>query len=567
MRTQFTTLAITLLLSTQVFAQDDSVGSVSLPLEQYQALTQSSGSPQSGPTHAFSNVRVNVSVSEEGGTTRAQVNVSARVRTFREDGWTLVPLASAGALSGATVGGASAPLIERGGLVAWPVEGAGTHEVTWSYHVDAARYESGWALALPTPGSGGQLSATFADMDVSPVVVPASGVSTTRNGGNTQVSASIPAGSGVQLFWRADAAGGYTLSRARYSGEVIGDSVRWTVALSVDLDGSGRALVPLFPSSVALESVVVDRSEAPIAVHDGRFAVPIRGRGRHRITATFLVPIHRDGGLPHVELDIAPTPVSRFELALPGEREVQVTPHAGVTSARRGETTLSSFNVPMSSHVSIRWAEAVPEDTEAIETRANANIIHIVRPDEGVLNLRALVAYEISRGTMRRAVLSLPEGVQVNSVESSGGVVGDWRVTGEGDERILTVFLDREVGGALELDVRYERSWPVATRTSETFAVPLLRAVEDEGVTRQRGMVALLSIRELTLEPRDTEHVTRVGDNALPAGVRDALEATVAHTYRYLDEEPELTARRLRSDPRHHSIKETSCKRSPDTKC
>lgn len=540
MRLLLITLALS--LASPVAAQDPG-GTVQLPLGRYQELTQPQSGGSAGPSHAFSDVRVSVSVREDGGLARATVSVQAKARTFRDDGWTLVPLASAGGVRDASVDGSPAPLVDHGGVTAWPAQGAGAHDLAWTFDVDASRHEGGWALALPTPAAGGQLTATFTGMDVAPVVVPASGVSTSRAGDDTRLSATLRAGSGVQITWRGDATGGYTLSRARYRGELLGESIRWTAELGAELEGTGRALVPLFPSSVALESVTVDRAEAPIAVHEGRFAVPLRGRGSHRIQATFLVPIQRDGGLPHVALDIASTPVSRFELTLPGDREVQVTPAAGVTSSRRGGATVASFNVPMSSHVGIQWAEAVPDDaTGAVETRANANVVHVVSPDEGVLNVRAFVGIEITRGTMRRAVLELPAGVQVNSVESLGDVVSDWRVTGSGSERELTVFLDREIEGALELEVRYERGWPIATRTSEAFEVPLLRVAAGEGVTRQRGMVALLALGELTLEPRETAHVSRVGDNALPASVRDEVEATVAHTYRYLDEAPRLSA-------------------------
>ena len=492
-------------------------GRVEIPLAVYQELLGGGSSTTDTPGHAFSNVNVTVRASEGDGRVSAEVTVSARVRTFGE-GWTLVPLASNGPISNARVGGNPAELIERAGIVAWPVEGEGTHQLQWTYSVDASRHGSGWVLGLANPGTGGQLDATFSGMSIEPVVMPASGVSVSSAGSDTRLSATLGAGSGVQLSWQADATGGFTLSRARYRAEPVGDAMRFTAELVAEVEGNGRAMIPLFPSNVALESVMVGRTEAPIAVQDDRFVVPIRGRGRHRITASFLVPIQRAEGLPRVEVDVAQTPVSRFELSLPGDREVNVNPQAGVETTRRNGKTLASFNVPMTEHVRIEWSEAVPVETVEVETRAHADIVHVVRPEEGVLGLRAFVKYEISRGTLRRADLDIPEGVQINSVESrNGDVVSDWRVEGD----VLTVFLDRELEGSLELDVKYERAWPVATRTTNAFEVPMLRARE---VHRQRGMVALLAVRELTLEPGESAHVSRVGDNQLPADVRDDLD-------------------------------------------
>lgn len=530
-------------MASSALAQE--VGSVELPLAAYQELLNERSPSSSEPAYAFSNVRMAVRISEDAGGARALVTVNANVRTF-SDGWTLVPLRATGAIESATAGGNAAALVERGGTVAWPAEGAGTHALTWTYPAVASRYDTSWVVALANPGAGAQLDATFVGMEVSPVLVPASGVNVETNGGNTRVRGSIPAGAGVQISWRGDATSGFTLSRARYRGELVGDAMRFTAELTAELDGS-RAMVPLFPSNVALEAVSVDRVEAAIAVQDSQFAVPIRGRGRHRITASFLVGVEREEGLPHVELDIAATPVSRFELELPGDRELHVVPEAGVSSSRRGERTAATFNVPMTRHVRIQWAEAVPLEAVEVETRAHADIVHVVRPDEGVLGLRAFVNYEVSRGSLRRAEIALPRDVQINSVQSRpGDVVSDWRVQGEGRERTLMVFLDREIEGSLQLDVNYERAWPVATRTTEAFDVPLLRA---KNVHRQRGMIALLAIRELTLEPGAAAHLSRVGDNQLPAAIRDDLDATVAHTFRYLDEAPRLAATGATREP------------------
>ncbi|MEM9067936.1 MAG: hypothetical protein AAGE52_05495 [Myxococcota bacterium] len=520
-------LGVPLLTSAQ-----ESEGAVHLPLSTYHELA-GGGSSEGAPRYALANMRLEVTVDDA----RATVVARATVRTFGED-WVLVPLPAVGGIVRAKVGSAPAELVERAGVLGFPAHGAGTHELEWTYHTSAVRHESGWALALPTGGAGAELSAVFRGGVESPLVMPAGSVSTTRSGSDTRLTATVPAGAQAQISWRADA-GSVTLSRARYQGEVVGESMRFSVEMSAELEGSRRVLVPLFPATVALESISVDRTEAAISVENGRFVVPIRGAGRHRIQAVFLVPIARDSGLPSVNLSIASTPVSRFELQLPGDREVEVSPGAGVLSTRRGEDTVARFSVPMSEQVRIQWSEAVPETNEAIETRAHAEIVHVVRPDDGVLGMRAIVTYAISRGAMRRAEVRLPPGVQVNAVENAEGVISDWRVTGEGNDRTLTVYLDREVEGSLALDVHYERAWPVATRTTDEFSVPLLRAL---GVHRQRGMVALLAMNELTLEPRDAAHVTRVGDNQLPTHVRDQLQATVAHTYRYLDEAPVLSA-------------------------
>ncbi len=523
------------LFTATAVAQVDTNGSVQLPLARYEALTRGSEG-EASPRYAFSDVAIAVSASEDG---TAEVTVSASVRVIGE-GVALVPLASSGAaLSSATADGHAAELVPSQGALAWPAE-AGTHRVSWSYRADARRFGDGRVISIATPPASARLTATLPVSDAGATVIPASSVDGSA-GDRTSLTASVPATGAVQIAWREAGTSGYTLSRARYRGRLAGDTVRFEAELTVELAGGERTLVPLFPQGVALEDVQVDRTEAAIAVIEdtGGFGVPVSGRGRHRIAATFSVPIRNGDGLPSIEVAIAPTPVCAFELRLPGERELTVEPYAGVSTTRSGGETVASFHVPMSEQVSIRWAEAVPEDAAAIELRASGELVHVVRPEEGVLSITAHATWEITRGATSRAELELPEGVQVNAVESSLGIVSDWRVAEESGRRVLTAFLDREVSERLELVVRYERPWPVATRERDAIDVPLLRA---RGVHRQRGMIALLSSGVLTLEPREEENVTRVGDNALPASVRDGLSATVASTYRYLDEPPRLVA-------------------------
>ncbi|MGE0787703.1 MAG: hypothetical protein AB7S26_18655 [Sandaracinaceae bacterium] len=518
-------------------------GTVRIPLAQYEQLTGTHGdSGDHASAYAFRPASVNVSIDEDGsGQASALVTVSTTVNVLTEQP-ILIPLAAAGiALRSATEGGQPLALVSRGGSIYWPTEGRGEHALSWSYRADVRRYGEGRVLALSLPEVSSHLTLTVPGSDRGVTVVPASDVTVSPSGAVTVVDATLPASGAVQVAWREPGGGGFTLSRAQYRGRLDGDVVRFEAELVVDLESGELARVPLFPATLALEEVRVDRAEAAIAEVDGSFVVPVRGRGRHRIEAAFQVPLRSrsDGageGLPGFDLTLTPTPVSRFELAIPGERDVEVTPHTGVTTTRTGGRSVATFHVPMSSAVSVRWSEAVPDDGQEVETSANASVVHVVRPDDGVLNVRAYVSYEITRGAMSRAELSVPAGVQINSVESPAGVVSDWRMS---SDRVLSVFLDRAVEGSLALEIEYERAWPVRTRTTEAFEVPLLRA---DAVNRQRGMVALLQSRELTLDPREEDRLTRVGDNLLPTEVRDRVPGTVAHTWRYLDEAPRLIA-------------------------
>jgi len=144
------------------------------------------------------------------------------------------------------------------------------------------------------------------------------------------------------------------------------------------------------------------------------------------------------------------------------------------------------------------------------------------------------VLYEVRRGETNRLELVVPADVQVNQVSSETGAIADWRLTLDGNAQLLQIFLDRQIQGELLFDVFYDRS----LTSGESEALPLLTA---RGVGRQRGMVALLSSRELTLDPVDEGASTRVGENQLPSFVRDEIELTIAHTFKYTDAPPSMT--------------------------
>jgi len=127
----------------------------------------------------------------------------------------------------------------------------------------------------------------------------------------------------------------------------------------------------------------------------------------------------------------------------------------------------------------------------------------------------------------------------VNRIWAPAGGVSDWVVADsdrEGRKRI-EVFLERPVTGEVVLEVSYEKLLGIGSGAEEAIAVPLLSA---DKVHRQRGMVALLSGAELALEPESEEGLSKVGENQLPAFIRNQISLTVAHTFKYIEALPKL---------------------------
>lgn len=554
-------ISLALLLSVGAEA-DQNGGSISMPLKAYHDLQQKARSEaRPAPAgYALGKAEVQVSASAEQDNVTAEVEVSLAIRVY-DDRWVIAPVLAAGtSMSTVTVDGEPVQLVTTPAGLAWSTKESGTHTMKLTYQVDASRTDAGFRLSIPVPQAAATtLTATLPGRNVEAAVIPAAGMQTTSDGKDTTVKATIPTTGGVHISWRRESTHRYAISRAAYRGQLVGDALTVTGKLSVDLFSAESVLLPLLPDTVTLKEVLVDGKRRGILLEEKEseseegeegqrsrhFVTLVKGRGTHEVSLSLSVPVKRGEGPPEAVINIPQVPVSRFELTLPGKKEVAVEPGTSVSHLRRGTGTVAQFNVPLSSKVTVRWSESAPVAAQE-ETRANAEVYHLIHAEEGVLHARAVVVYQVSRGQTNSITLELPAVAQVNRVTSESGAIADWRSTRVQKTKAqqVAVFLDRQVRGELVFEVAYEvllgQGRPSATQKDQPVLVPLMRVL---GTHRQRGMAALLATKELALKPVAEQLLTRVGENQLPASVRQRLDKTVAHTYKYSESDPRLTVR------------------------
>jgi hypothetical protein len=517
-------------------------GEVRVPLEDYERmLALLNTKPRPAPaTYAIGRSSVAVEVAETDRHTTASVAVTFRVETF-EDEWTLIPLLPPGAaLREASVDGRPVQLVEGPDGLSWSTNEAKAVTVVLRYSADAERSPAGYVLSLPVPRAAAtDLALAFPRRDVDLAVVPSADLRHEAQGDKTLFTASIPATSSILVSWRAAGKRPYAVSRAHYSGSLRDDALIWTARFQVELFGDAAVSLPVMPGEVTLNDIRVDGEAATVVVDKGMFVTMLQGRGSHEVMVDFQVPVVSDQGAPRAHLRIPRIPVSRFDLVLPGRKEVKVNPIANVETVIDGEETKARAFIPMSENVLFTWTEAVPEDLRG-QVRANASLYHVVRAEEGVLHALATVVYEITHGATNVLELEIPENTQVNRINSPTGALSDWAVTESEreDHKRIAVFLDHDVGGEFVLEVSYELLLGTARPGGEPVLLPLLGARD---VHRQRGMVALVAGKELALQPVLEEGVSKVGENQLPAFVRDRISATIAHTYKYTERTARLS--------------------------
>ncbi|MGI9324832.1 MAG: hypothetical protein ACR2PZ_06400 [Pseudomonadales bacterium] len=523
----------------QIELGTDPSGEVRVPLSVYQQMWQLlSEEPGSAPaSYAVGTSSIRAEVVDFDDRSSAQIRVTLSIEVF-EDEWTLVPvLATGAALQAASVDGQPVQLVQTPQGLAWSTSESGRYEMSLSYDVDAQRSEAGYVLPLPVPvAAATDLQLDFPSTGLDLAVVPAANLRTVEANGRTKITASVPATSAILVSWRVPLVSDYAISRARYVGSLIDDAVVWDGELQVQAFSAKRLTIPLLPSAVTLTDVGIDGAPATVFEQDGKFATVLQGRGSHEVNVRFLTPVIHTGGPPRVDVSIPKVPVSQFELKLPGRKEVSASSGANVQINEIDEFTVATVHVPLSEQISLGWVDAVPAELRTA-ARANAAVYHAVHAEEGVLQVAGTVVYEITHGEISTLNLELPVRAEVNRIVAPSGGVSDWTeaISEDGDSKTIIVFLDREVRGEFTLNVFYEQ---LLGPEAEGIDVPLLMGKD---LHRQRGMVALLVGSELSLSPSKEVDITRVGENQLPAYVRNALSMRVAHTYKYVSAKPILT--------------------------
>ncbi len=522
---------------------DSKPGEVKLPLNQYNQMIDKIRDPakiprQTPADYALGHARVSVSVKEIDNRATANIKVDLSIDVL-EDDWVLIPILPSGTpVRSVTVGGSPVELVTLETGMSWSVKKAGSYQMRLEYSVDAVRSKYGVSLPVPVPrASATSFTAKLPGTGLDVAVIPSADTQTSISGSQTIVKAAIPATSGIQVSWRAPSDDIPSISRAVYNGSLVQDAVIWTGVFSIELFNDQTATIKVVPGGVILMDIRADGKESPVLIEDGFFATRIKGQGNHRITVKFQIPVTRQNGPPRIDLSIPPVPVSQFSLTLPGKKEISVTPTSNVEHKTDDKKTTALVHFPMTSQVSFSWAEAVPEDIRT-ELRANASLYHTVHAEEGVLYAKAISVYEITSGETNILELELPDNIQINRITAASGAISDWRVIPrkQNKQEILNIFLDRKIKKSFTFEIFYDRSILGANK-DDPIPIPLLKAMN---VQRQRGMVALLASKELTLKPVEQEKVTRVGENQLPAFVRDSVEMTIAHTFKYVETSPKL---------------------------
>ncbi|KJR43096.1 hypothetical protein MCHI_001017 [Candidatus Magnetoovum chiemensis] len=494
---------------------------------------------------AKDNLGVNGIAAKENKWTKASVNISFNVKVL-EDRWTIIPiLPSDVALISVAVNSQPAELINTAYGLSFITKTSGSYSVTLQYNREITQSDDRDILSLPMPKStGSALNAEIARKIDDIIVSP--GIVTDINKGDalTRITAALPPTDTVQISWKTSGVEDYVISRAEYSGELKKDdkALFFTVNYQLQTLKDKSLIIPLLSKNITLREITINEEQAPIILKNDFFSIVINKAGVYNVAAKFTAPIDDSAGPSTAQFPIPIVPVSRFELLLPGNKELTVSPLSQISAAKENDYTRSVTYVPLTESVNFSWNEAVPEEDKE-RVQSSASLYHLAYAEEGALYLQAAVLYNVTRGKVSSLEFELPNNVQINKIEADVKAIIDWRITDLNEnKKLLTIYLNREIKDDFLFNIYYEHLLKKEKQDNETSAaanivIPLLTMKDIE---RQRGMIALLQGKELSLKPEVEEEVTKVGENQLPAFVKQKINMTIAHTYKYHSVSPVL---------------------------
>lgn len=480
---------------------------------------------------ALSAASVVVEVDPEGGGVTVMAELSAELSPETAETWQEVALLPAGvALESATIDGAPLALVPKGAALIWIARGSGSRHLSLRYRVAASGRVGLLEVPLPQAPSvtlTARLPGDVPSVEVSPGLV----AGLARSAAQTTVTAIVPRALSAQLRWGRASSDGAVVTAANYAGELVRGVVRWQAELTIE-SPEQATLVPVLRKDVAVLAARVDGQAATLEERGGLLWARVSGRGKKKLELTFEAPTRQGEGPAGTVLWTPRAPLAMFALTLDGDKDVTTLPAGGIDKTLSSGRTVARVALPVSDEVTFSWSAALPESQEH-ELRVNADVVHTVRADAGVLQVTAFVTFEVARGKAQGFAFSLPEGVVVNAVRGNG--LNDWRVGDPKDgQRVVSLYLDREVSGTWAARVEYELlvNQGGASPDKSQHSVPLIVA---QGVRRQRGMVALVRGGELEVKPVSVSGLTQVGENQLPVEVREAVPQKVTHTYKYTE--------------------------------
>ncbi len=361
----------------------------------------------------------------------------------------------------------------------------------------------------------------------------------------------------------ADAATGIAIQSATYTGTVRevaageGPAVATVEAVLTLLATEPGQTATLFGEEVAVQEFTASPTSVKL-LRDGKsVGVLMPKKGAATVKLKFLVKTGGDAAKRQLSFAIPPALASRVAVTLPEpDAAVEMPTAVSVKSspepgrdknvAPTDQWTRVEAVIGAGQRVEFTWTPRVKRAAEVAATVfcQNAALVSI---GGGVMNVRAVLDYQVTQGELRQVRVRLPAGQRLMRVE--GDAIRTWKVEKDGETETLLVELVKGVTPGYRLTVETERALDAAVEPGRDRNVAPTKLTEIEiphamDVKRETGLVALRGAEELSLSVETAKELQKVDvEEFVKAWSVGALERGVTTAFRFLKPEFELAVR------------------------
>lgn len=320
----------------------------------------------------------------------------------------------------------------------------------------------------------------------------------------------------------------FIISGAEYGGVVKEETAGITAIYDMEVLKDGWVEIPLLSSDVAIVTAKLDGKKISLLTKNGMHELITDEIGKHKLEIDFLVKVSSDVDSDNLKFNIPRTSVSKVWVEIPKTNiSVSIVSSFSTETTESNGKTYVSATLTSTDLLSMRWSRkiTIPEP-ERLEPKVYAEVFTLVSVGEGIINGDTTVQYSIVQAGTAHFIISLP--IDVDVLDVTGNRLKDWRVKEDKGRKILDVYLNSEIKGTYQLNIKYEKT------LQGTSAVSKIPEIQILGVEREKGYVGIEARTNVEITVTDVSGANRIDVKELPYQIISRTKRPILLSYKYL---------------------------------
>ena len=331
----------------------------------------------------------------------------------------------------------------------------------------------------------------------------------------------------------------YSLSDLSYEATLDRDDVL-VVKLQIDITPHTERglLVPFGFQGAVLTSTKLNGQAASVSSGPNGLALLVKGIRAHQFTATFQIPIQRQGGWRIINATLPSAPSGKMKLNVPSSNtEMRLI---GLSDAEQRETTQDNeaieTGISTDGKLSLQWRPKVSESIADQGLSIDADCSLAI--EEQGIHTAWDVKIEFRRGRRDMFEFELPKDLVIERV--TGKNIRGWTIDNQKENQIINVTLLKSAVESERLLIVASRPMRMGAAVELTAIAPRLRMPE---AMLQRGRITIYRSSLLELEMGDSSGVVRedLRTELQPIASSSPVPLKLFQAYRYASLEYRLS--------------------------